>query len=179
MSDDLGTRLCTACGICCTGSLHDQAKIRADEVPACQALGMTIVRRDTDSFTGFKLPCPRLEGSICSVYEVRPSPCHSYRCQLLRDVQAGERTLVDALPRVATARRLLTEVYEVLPQGDTIPDARERLTSQPLASPAEAQLRLRAAALSIYLDRFFRHHGEGKIMVALPDDHSREPRIKQ
>src|SRR5688500_2967630 len=76
----LGSALCTQCGLCCTGALHKAAVLDPDEIADARALGLPILDREKP---GFALPCPRLDGTVCTIYASRPRVCGRYKCQLL------------------------------------------------------------------------------------------------
>ena len=84
----VGSQLCTQCGLCCTGALHDTASAEPEEVEALRNHGMQVI---TGEKLGFSLPCPQLKGTSCGIYKDRPHVCSRYRCQLLRDVEGGNR----------------------------------------------------------------------------------------
>ena len=50
------------------------------------------------------LPCLRFENGRCQTYGCRPRICSSYRCRLLRRVEAGEMTLLEGQGVVQLAR---------------------------------------------------------------------------
>ena len=151
------TALCTSCGLCCTGALHDLAALDQDELAPAAALGLPV--RAASLPHGFALPCPRLDGTSCTIYASRPRVCAAYACQLLEDVRGG-RDLASALPVVAEARRLASELHAVLPPGANLPAARAMLT----AGTSPAATRLLTFALDTYLDRHFRNGREGPIL---------------
>src|SRR5690606_5789496 len=72
----------------------------------------------------FALPCPRLNGTICEVYQERPRVCGRYKCQLLQDFEAGVTPMAEAASKVAEARRLVRELQGALPAGTTLHQAR-------------------------------------------------------
>ena len=39
----VGSQVCTQCGLCCTGALHDTASVEPDEVEALRGRGMDII----------------------------------------------------------------------------------------------------------------------------------------
>ena len=168
---DVGSSLCTQCGLCCTGALHNYAVLEPDEVPFAHTLGLTV---RTEGRPGFSLPCPRLVNSICSIYESRPMVCARYRCQLLIDVEAGETEFESAIDKVETAKLLVAQVDAVIPMGVTLPQARERMRIEPSPEAAsfvrieDMRLKLAITALSVYLDKYFRNSKEGKILSLEP-----------
>lgn len=168
---EVGSRLCTQCGLCCTGALHNHAVLEPGEVPFARTLGLTV---RTEGRPGFALPCPRLVGSKCSIYRDRPSVCSRYKCQLLENVQTGAVAFETAIDRVAIARGLSARVEAAMPIGMTLPEARARFKTNPFADPGlseraeEMPLKLAITALSVYLDKHFRHRKEGKMLSLEP-----------
>jgi len=166
---DIGSRLCTQCGLCCTGALHNYAVLQPGEVEFARGLGLAI---RTEGKPGFALPCPRLVNSKCSIYENRPKVCGKYKCQLLENLEAGTTELDTALGKVLTAKELVARVGSAMPSEMTLPNARERakvtILAEADASPAEPSpdmpLRLAVTALSLYLDKYFRNTSEGKML---------------
>lgn len=162
----LSTALCTQCGLCCTGALHDYAVLDPDEIDHARNLGLTLRSKGRP---GFALPCPRLSGTCCSIYGDRPSVCGRFECALLERVEAGSITLDAATTVVTEARELADAVLVQLPTGMTIPAARDLNEAHDLAGraatpPAQMQLRLAITALSLLLDRHFRKASEGPLL---------------
>lgn len=172
MADDaLGSALCTQCGLCCAGALHDRAVLDEDEIEPARFLGLPVV---DDGRPAFALPCPRLENSMCTIYESRPRVCGRYKCKLLQDLEAAEVTLEQASERVATAKDLLRAARAVAPEGLSLMEARHLVQSQPSAKSlsesgsaqqSHMQLRLRTTALNLYLDSHFRNAQDPKTFV--------------
>jgi hypothetical protein len=161
----LGSALCTQCGLCCTGALHNAAVLDPDEIAAARALNLPVL--DTEK-PKFALPCPRLDGTLCTIYGNRPRVCGRYKCQLLQDLEAGAVGLDDALGKVGIAKALRREAEAAMPPGMTLPQAR-KLAHTSLADRAnvatageDMQLVLRTAALNLYLDRHFRNSRDGR-----------------
>ena len=158
-----GVLLCTSCGLCCTGALHDTAALDEDEEQAALAAGLPVVRGAER--LDFALPCPRLEGTRCGIYPDRPRVCARYKCNLLLEVESGALPLATALGRVRTAGTLLANVATSLPAGAALPEIRAHLlprTGEPRRDhPA---LRLHLTALTAFLDRHFRKPSEGRLL---------------
>ena len=108
----VSTALCTQCGLCCTGALHNFAVLDPDEVDYARSIGMTL---RTDGRPGFALPCPQLSGTCCSIYADRPKVCSRFRCALLKRVEDGSVDAQAATAIVAEARRLFDGVHAQLP----------------------------------------------------------------
>jgi hypothetical protein len=161
MSRD-GSDLCARCGLCCDGSLYDRARAEPDEKARLEQFGLAPFEAEAGAF--FPLPCPRLSGSCCTIYEQRFTICRSFHCKLLTRYLGGEVPLEEALGRVTTARTLLTSVaaadpVAAAPMGrvELAKQARERMANGEGAARAEAARRLvDVVALENYLDRHFR-----------------------
>lgn len=164
----LGSALCTQCGLCCTGALHNAAVLDPDEIAAARALGLPVLDRDKP---GFALPCPRLDGTICTIYGSRPRVCGRYKCQLLQDLEAGAVDLDEALDKVGVAKGLRREAESAMPEGMTLPEARKLAQMAPKTHAGDAaggcesaQLKLRSTALNLYIDRYFRNAQDGQVL---------------
>lgn len=153
-----GMLLCTSCGLCCTGALHDVAVLDEEEEAAAAALGLEVLKRV------FSLPCTRLEGSRCAIYLQRPKVCGRYRCRLLQDVEAGRVPLTQAMAKVKTATDLLAKALAHLPPGAALVEGRRELLPKAEACSGSPEARLHLTALTTYLDRHFRHAAEGRLL---------------
>ena len=169
----LGSSLCTQCGLCCTGALHNYAVLDEDEIEFARALGLKL---RTHGRPGFALPCKYLRDCSCTIYSKRPKVCARYVCQLLEDVREGSTPLDVAVTHVRVAKQLYEDVRALLPASMTIPEARQ-MSRRPIgASPlaldrsVEAELRLAVTALCIYLDKHFMHSKEAKLLTMTPVD---------
>jgi Fe-S-cluster containining protein len=112
--------LCVACGLCCGGQLYSWAKLRPDELELADRLSLRVVPDDREP--GFALPCSCLDGTRCTVYDVRPQICRDFACSLLLHLRSQEVELGDALELVRQARELIDEIERLVP-----PHATERL----------------------------------------------------
>lgn len=164
MPDDRsrGSDLCTQCGLCCNGALHNFAKLEPEEVEYASGLGLTL---RASGRPGFALPCPMLEGTLCSIYGDRPKVCSRYKCKLLQELEAGAVTLDAAIGKVGTAKELVRRTASLLPEDMTMPGARALLPAAESDLRAdEMPLRLAITSLSLYLDRHFKHSREPKTL---------------
>lgn len=157
MSDE--SALCTACGLCCTGALHDWAHLDENEVDAAAALGLPV--GPPSAPPRFSLPCPKLSGATCTIYGARPRVCAAYACRLLEQVREG-RPLDDALRVVAEAHRLAGELRAALGPGVSYSDNRAHIF-EPSRDPAT---QLSSFAFTHYLDRHFRNRKEGPVLTS-------------
>ena len=142
------TTLCTSCGLCCTGALHRDALLYADELDSARAQGLKIIDGDRPAFA---LPCPKLVGTSCSIFASRPRVCGGYKCQLLLDLEDGNTTLDNALATVGIARELCGNAQEYGPPTDD-------------SELAAHRIRLNRTALALYLDKFFMNATDRKIL---------------
>jgi Fe-S-cluster containining protein len=166
---DVGSQLCTQCGLCCTGELHDRAVLEPEELEFASDLGLEV---QTEGRPAFALPCKFLQGCSCSIYSNRPKVCARYQCQLLDDVQQANISLDAALEHVRVAKRMCEDVRTLLPTGMNLPKARRLLHEPPgalsAAAPgrsAEMRLRLALTTLCLYLDKHFKHSRESKLLT--------------
>jgi hypothetical protein len=154
------------------GVIHRRAKLDPDEIPAARAMGLPVLETE---HPGFALPCPRLEGTVCTIYGNRPRVCARYECQLLQDLKSGRKTLERSSDLVATAKRLLASMRQAMPEAMTIGEAMS------LAQAGDADggdlplrrrldLKLRATALELYLDKHFRNSKDRRSLELTPID---------
>lgn len=164
----LGSALCTDCGLCCTGALHNFAVLEPEEVDYARRIGLTL---RSEGKPGFTLPCPKLRGSRCSIYVDRPMVCDRYKCALLKRLEAGSIDFEAAAATVVGAKQLFNQVQSVLPEGMTIPMVRSicdaSSTTSVETSDRTSQMRLKLAltALTLFLDRHFRNSREGPALT--------------
>lgn len=161
-ADSSSTSLCVGCGMCCDGTLFARAKTTLDEEPRLLELGF-----DLEPLNGkrwFVQPCPMASCGSCTIYENRFAICRSYRCALLKSLDAGEIEFDDAVGKVATAKKLLAAVVALDPKAG---QDRHRKKCQDQYyeefESGDAQLRqevgpklLQIAALESFLRRWFR-----------------------
>lgn len=164
--------LCTQCGMCCMGALHNDAKLDPEEVAGARTLGLPVL----PGRPAFSLPCPRFTGTICSIYENRPRACVNYRCRQLEDLQAGITDFENALAHVRIAKAMMEQLRWSLPDSLRQRGARFLLGKDPaVAAGLEAlprrqrmELKLMVTALQLYLDNHFRRPKDGNVMEFRP-----------
>lgn len=91
--------LCTACGLCCDGTLFSVVHLAADEV---DRIPLAVIAGHVPP--AFRQPCPALEGTRCAIYATRPGACRRFDCLLLHALRSGELSAAEALAVVAEAR---------------------------------------------------------------------------
>src|SRR4249919_386734 len=116
LSDDSGS-ICIGCGLCCDGTLHGKTTVKPGDEPAVIACGLEIGGEGQRRF--FTQPCPRFSCGKCSVYPDRPEVCRTYRCALLKDLEAGAIGETDARETIAVAKSLIAAVRLVDPHAVT------------------------------------------------------------
>lgn len=168
-----GGELCTSCGLCCTGAIHDYVHLQSDEVGFAREVGLPVRQGEPPSFT---LPCPKLVTRKCGIFPSRPRVCGEYRCQLLIDKEAGSIDLPDALQIVARAHELLRSAEVAIGDG-TVSEARRSVQHEAgiatsdqeepqAAKEKRVRERLSVLALDVFLDRHFRNKRDGRMYVA-------------
>jgi len=112
--DQQGSDLCTECGICCAGAIFGHAVMRdSDDVEGLKAAGMAVYE-NSEGRPEYRLPCPKLDGACCTIYQIRPTVCRKFQCQLLVSVKNGRVPLDLALTKVEEAKALVECVKSLL-----------------------------------------------------------------
>ncbi|MEW5737590.1 MAG: YkgJ family cysteine cluster protein [Myxococcota bacterium] len=107
------SQLCTACGLCCDGSLFRFVPADEGEREKYARLGLPLVQQS--GCTAMALPCRRLSERKCGVYEERPSTCRAYVCRLGDDLQRGKVAFAEALAVVREAQRRIAALQAAFP----------------------------------------------------------------
>lgn len=163
--------LCTRCGMCCDGTLFDNAKAKPEELPRLAAAG--IATGEAKGRPVFAQPCPMLEGGCCTIYEERFSSCRSFRCKLLVRFLDQEVGLEEAIRRVEAARVLVARVAAADPAAATVSHRRALARSaadwagesDPERRAARARVHLDIVALESFLNRHFRKGADSETLL--------------
>lgn len=118
MEPALTDTLCTACGLCCDGTLLADVELGGkDDLVALELMGLEIEDPDEEHDGLLLLPCGALRGTRCSIYVHRPECCRTFECRLLQQagrglvtVEEAMVTINDAVARVARVRSLVEEL---------------------------------------------------------------------
>ena len=92
--------ICTACGMCCDGTLFSYVEITQEEENLLADNGFEVsINKDKEH--QFEQPCPKLISGCCSFYQSRPQSCRAYSCYLIQEVSDGDISAHQALDTVA------------------------------------------------------------------------------
>lgn len=80
--------ICTACGICCDGTLFTYVSLKEHEIKPLEASPL-VLRHSANDKIAFSLGCTCLKDGLCSIYDIRPDVCRNYMCALPKSVTAG------------------------------------------------------------------------------------------
>ena len=158
MGDSAG--LCVACGLCCDGTLFNRAKTSPAEAARVRGYGLSVYPDEKH----FALPCHHLDGTACTIYADRFEICRSFRCRLLRAVDADEVTRERADAAVVEAKRLRAVAAAKSP-GSEIAETRVAVLNgladwakrpDPDERRAAAETYLALAALERFVEANFR-----------------------
>jgi len=99
--------LCTRCGLCCDGTLLDDAELSGEaEAIRLEILG---IETEDDDVPVLPFPCAALNKTTCSIYRYRPGCCRTFECKLLQDTKAEILSLDQAKRRIHRALTLATQ----------------------------------------------------------------------
>ncbi len=100
-------RLCKACGLCCDGSLFDVVVLTANDQP--DRLPVLQLETPTQELL-FRQPCSAFRNQCCSIYSERPDNCRSFKCELLKAIEAELIPWQTALALVEQMRTLADQM---------------------------------------------------------------------
>lgn len=100
--------LCLECGLCCDGTLFRQVRISVRLVTLGIGVG-TKSRADV-----MWLPCGKLNGRCCSIYEARPGGCRRFVCALGTKLERREVSFDEAMVRVRDMQARLEVLRKAL-----------------------------------------------------------------
>ncbi len=152
MNAAIASRLCTACRMCCDGTLFEIVRMQPGDSPAqLSRHGMRMRCRDGEYF--MEQPCAALLETGCTIYSDRPSRCRQFNCQQLHLVEAGQTTEADAMAAIGTAHALAAQVRALIEQSGLREDGQplaaryQRLMSTPVNAALEPEMVAVRAAL--------------------------------
>ena len=162
------SRLCTACGMCCDGTMFQIVRMQPGDSPAeLGKLGLKVRCREGEFF--MEQPCSALKGMKCTVYEKRPTRCRLFHCQQLIRVESGDAQEAEAMSMIVETRELVEQVRGLIEQcglredGQSLQERFERLSSTPIDAVLEPEmavvrenLEVMMRKLKLQLNREFR-----------------------
>ena len=155
------SQLCTNCGLCCTGVVHDAGVLDEDEVAPAAELGLKLLPPSVRA--GWSFPCPALNGKLCGIFGRRPRCCSRYKCQVLVELLDGKLSYDEAAARTQEALQLFADFLAVRPDYLSIHDSKVMAKNR-LFTPSLKEVVDKATALQLYVDRFFRKPNEEKLL---------------
>ena len=117
-SSDLST-LCLACGFCCDGTLFRFVGLDPGERETVAARSIGVGEKKHRDVMW--LPCGKLEGRCCTIYDARPQGCRRFVCTLGQRLVARELSFDDALGTVREMQARLERLRALLPPPDGTP----------------------------------------------------------
>lgn len=171
MKSEVDKNICVGCGFCCDGTLFQHGKLSAQELADFRETKLNV--DESANGARFRQPCIFFTGRCCSIYDRRFAVCRSFRCKLLRRLEAGEIGFEEADKAIEQAKRLLAEVIARDPAARRSADRQElrlQLTEELSESSGEtrrqiARRLLNIVALDAFLDGKFRI---GKMEESVP-----------
>lgn len=110
--------LCVECGLCCDGSLFRFLPVAPEDVPRHAALALPVVTQS--GRPAMPLPCTRLSGACCTVYEARPPGCRAFVCALGDRLARGVVSPAQALGVVREAQARIARLRRAWPGRDPV-----------------------------------------------------------
>lgn len=142
---EAASRLCTACGMCCDGTMFQIVKMQPGDCAAeLGKLGLKVRCREGEFH--MEQPCSALKDRTCTVYEKRPTRCRLFHCQQLRLLEADETTEAKAMTLIHETRAQAALVRDLIEQnglredGQALLDRFERVMSTPVDAVLEPEL---------------------------------------
>lgn len=152
MNAATASRLCTACGMCCDGTLFEIVRLQPGDSPAqLSRQGMKIRCREGEFF--MEQPCAALQETGCTIYADRPSRCRLFHCQQLHRVEAGTITAEAAMSTIEATRALVRHVRALIEQSGLREDGQAlaarygRVMSTPVNAELEPEMLIVRAEL--------------------------------
>ena len=109
--------LCLECGLCCRGNLFNAVPLYGDETKMFDKKRIqehywiipSIEINTTKHTTSYKTlyPCEHIkEDNKCSIYHKRPKTCSDFKCQVLKDYEAGEIDYSSAINKIEEVKKI-------------------------------------------------------------------------
>ncbi|MDP1822562.1 MAG: YkgJ family cysteine cluster protein [Archangium sp.] len=111
--------LCLECGLCCDGTLFRHVEISVSERQELVSLGIGVGEKSKRGVMW--LPCGKLNGKCCTIYEARPGGCRRFVCALGKRLEGKQVTLDEALAQVKDMQERIAALRGVVPPPDGEP----------------------------------------------------------
>jgi Fe-S-cluster containining protein len=108
--------LCLDCGLCCRGNLFNAVPLYGDETKLFDKNRIQTewglihsITIQTKHITSYKTvyPCEHIkEDNKCSIYHKRPKTCRDFKCQVLRDYEAGKIDYSSAINKIEEVKKI-------------------------------------------------------------------------
>jgi hypothetical protein len=151
---DASQSLCVRCGFCCDGALFGHVPVSDDEAATLPAPLAAVEREGGKTRLAFLQPCAAFRAQ-CTVYDARPKTCRTYRCELLKAVEAGEHAAEDAAAIIARVHERRLSIERRV--GQPFEQAKRDLV---LNAARDVDAFLTLLAVEKDLDAYFRKHAE-------------------
>jgi uncharacterized protein len=156
MSDQMASKLCAACGLCCDGTLYPSFESEEGD-----ALDHFDERLRQVAQKGAKVtwsqPCSALKDGACLIYHDRPVVCRRYQCTTLEALANGRLSLEQAQKHIEQAKDAKEKLGELIGLNGTSSANRLRVLRNTATDP---EIQLAIGVLELVLDRHFRKTGE-------------------
>ena len=107
----LEQEICVKCGLCCDGTLFDNAVLQIGEDGNLPEKIQQQYGRNGD-YEYFKLPCAYFQGT-CTIYDQkRAFVCSAFRCQLLADFSKDSISQANAIRKIENTLKFRDEIYQ-------------------------------------------------------------------
>ena len=101
--------------MCCDGTLFHSVLLQpGDEPRQLSSLGLKIKKKGGQTF--FYQPCPAHQKGECRIYLDRPHRCRQFNCQQLVRLTEGKTTEPQVLETIREARRMVSQVEQLMDQ---------------------------------------------------------------
>ena len=114
--------LCLECGLCCDGTLFRHVEISLAERDELIALGIGVGEKSKRQMMW--LPCGKLEGRCCTIYEARPGGCQRFVCAAGKRLVGNELSLDEARVQVQQMLSALAALREAFAAPEGVPALR-------------------------------------------------------
>ena len=165
----MSNHVCLSCNLCCDGTLFARLAVTSDEKARLSERGQFFTK--SDGALRMRLGCNYLgKDGACQCYHDRPATCIDFRCDLLRTVDAGYRSMQEAIELAEEARGLRDKARKALidaltaagsppPQEENVNQLKDRLEralrlSAPVPVPARDMARFRFNAHRDFIQQF-------------------------